>query len=53
VLWSPESLPAAITSASASASVIDRDGAERQVAARDGKIILDLGPAPVYVRHSR
>jgi len=53
VLWSPESLPAAITSASASASVTDRDGAERQVAARDGKIILDLGPAPVYVRHSR
>jgi len=53
VLWSPESLPAAITSASASAVVTDRDGAERQVAARDGKIILDLGPAPVYVRHRR
>ena len=53
VLWSPESLPAAITSASASAVVTDRDGTERQVAARDGKITLDLGPAPVYVRHRR
>src|SRR5262249_25408610 len=53
VLWSPEGLPAAITSSSSSAVVTDRDGAERQVAARDGKITLDLGPAPVYVRHSR
>jgi hypothetical protein len=53
VLWSPEGLPAAITSSSTSALVTDRDGAERQVAALDGKIILDLGPAPVYVRHSR
>src|SRR5262249_9917217 len=37
VLWSPEGLPAAITSSSSSAVVTDRDGAERQVAARAGK----------------
>ncbi|MDQ2998788.1 MAG: glycosyl hydrolase [Chloroflexota bacterium] len=53
VLWSPESLPAAITSASPSANITDRDGAERKVAVQDGKITLDLGPAPVYVRHRR
>ncbi|MEP7190440.1 MAG: glycosyl hydrolase, partial [Roseiflexaceae bacterium] len=53
VLWSPESLPAAITSASPSANITDRDGTERKVAVQDGKITLDLGPAPVYVRHRR
>jgi hypothetical protein len=53
VLWSPENLPAAITTLSATAVVTDRDGAERQVAAVDSKITLDLGPAPVYVRHRR
>jgi hypothetical protein len=52
VLWSPEGLPAAITSTSASAVAIDRDGAERQIAVQDGKITLNLGPAPTYVHHS-
>jgi polysaccharide biosynthesis protein PslG len=53
VLWSPEGLPAAITSSSTSAQVIERDGAERRVPVRDGKITLDLGPAPLYVYHAR
>jgi hypothetical protein len=53
VLWSPEGLPAAITTTSTSTSVIERDGAERQVAVRDGKITLDLSSAPVYVHHAR
>jgi hypothetical protein len=53
VLWSPEGLPAAISTTSTSAGVVERDGSERQVAAQDGRITLDLGPAPVYVHHSR
>jgi hypothetical protein len=53
VLWSPEGLPAAITSTSAQAAVAERDGAERQIAVQDGKITLELGPAPVYVQHAR
>src|SRR5262249_1342451 len=53
VLWSPEGLRAAIFSASASAGVIARDGAEHSVVVQDRKITLDLGPAPVYVRHTR
>lgn len=53
VLWAPGSVRAAIRSAAAQANVVDRDGATQAVAVTQGRIILDLGPAPVYVFHTR
>jgi hypothetical protein len=53
VLWAPELVRAAINSTSASASLIDRDGGQRAIAVEAGRITLDLGPAPVYIRHTR
>jgi hypothetical protein len=53
VLWAPTPVRASIRTSATSAVIITRDGLESTVAARDGRIELDLGPAPVYVRHQR
>ncbi|HWQ15050.1 MAG TPA: glycosyl hydrolase [Roseiflexaceae bacterium] len=53
VLWAPTPVRASIETAALSALVVSRDGTERSVAAVAGRIELDLGPAPVYVRHRR
>jgi len=53
VLWSPIGLRAAISSSAASAGLTTIAGAQREIAVENGRITLDLGPAPVYVRHTR
>lgn len=53
VLWAPTPLRAKIDSTSADARVVERDGAERVVAVSGGALELNLGPAPIYVRHTR
>jgi polysaccharide biosynthesis protein PslG len=53
VLWAPEGLLAAISSKSAQADVAGIAGEQRAIAVVNGKITLDLGPAPVFVRHNR
>jgi hypothetical protein len=52
VLWAPEGLRAAIGSRSETASVADIFGTQSSVGA-SGKIILNLGPDPMYVHHVR
>ena len=51
VIWSPEGSSVQLPSASASATVTERDGASRTVAASGGILALNVGPAPIYVRH--
>lgn len=53
VLWSPPGARAVISSRSAFARHIDRDGGESQLSAANGRLQINLGPAPVYVWHQR
>jgi len=53
VLWSSEPLGATLSSAGASARVVERDGRRRTAAVEGGKINLTLGPTPIYVVHTR
>jgi hypothetical protein len=53
VLWAPEGLLAAISSRSSAADTVGLDGLRRMVAVESGKITLDLGPTPIFVRHAR
>ncbi|GAB4122286.1 MAG: hypothetical protein Fur005_39980 [Roseiflexaceae bacterium] len=53
VLWSPQPMLVSIASPGRLAQISDRDGSMRTVAVTDGRIVLPIGPAPVYVRHGR
>jgi polysaccharide biosynthesis protein PslG len=53
VLWSSAPLRATLSSAGADAQVVAWNGARSAAAVADGKIVLDLGPAPIYVVHTR
>jgi polysaccharide biosynthesis protein PslG len=53
VLWAPTPVRAGIRTAAASATGFTRDGAPASVAVVGDRLELDLGPAPVYVRHKR
>lgn len=52
VLWAPIPVRAWIASAGSSAIVVDRDGVEHIAAVSNGRLSLDLGPAPIFVRHA-
>ncbi|HEY0604668.1 MAG TPA: beta-galactosidase [Herpetosiphonaceae bacterium] len=51
VVWSPTGGTARIPSASASATVTQRDGGSASIRAENGTLNLSVGPAPIYVRH--
>lgn len=53
VLWSPQPVLVSIASRSSSAIITDRNGQQRAVAVANGRIVLPIGPAPVFVRHVR
>lgn len=53
VLWSPTRVRASIRTAAPTALLVTRDGAPTTIAAANGRLVLDLGPAPVYVTHRR
>ncbi|HET9221793.1 MAG TPA: flagellar filament outer layer protein FlaA, partial [Roseiflexaceae bacterium] len=53
VLWASGSIGATLSSKGARARVIDRDGLRSSTPVTNGKIELNLGPAPIYVVHSR
>ena len=53
VLWAPEGVRARLPSSAPSADIVDRDGNRRTIAINDGTILLDLGPSPIYVQHTR
>jgi hypothetical protein len=53
VLWSPQPVLVSIASRGTTAQITERDGQRRTVAVTDGRIVISIGPAPVYVRHTR
>ncbi|MEI7643775.1 MAG: glycosyl hydrolase [Chloroflexales bacterium] len=53
VLWSPPGARVNLSTRSAQAREISRDGAERALPAQDGRLSVSLGPAPVYLVHRR
>jgi hypothetical protein len=53
VLWAPEGLRAAITSKADQADVVGIAGDHTSLPIANGKITLNLGPAPVFVQHIR
>lgn len=53
VLWAPSPLRARLPSAAPEGLLVGGDGQERRLAADQGALTLDLGPAPVYVQHRR
>lgn len=52
VLWAPQPVLVSIASPGATASVSTRDGGQRSVAVRNGRLVLTIGPAVTYVRHA-
>lgn len=53
VLWSPPGTLVAIPTRSTSAQQIARDGEERTITTTDSRLRIDIGPAPMYIWHSR
>ncbi len=53
VLWAPEPVRARISTAATDASALDRDGTPMVAPVKQAKIAVSLGPAPVYVLHTR
>jgi hypothetical protein len=53
VLWAPAPVRASISTSASTATLITRDGATTTIVASDGRLVIDLGPAPVYVVHRR
>jgi hypothetical protein len=53
VLWASAPLRAGLGSTATSARLTDRDGARSTISIESGRISLKLGPAPIYVSHTR
>jgi len=52
-LWAPAPVRASISTSASTATLITRDGATATIVASDGRLVIDLGQAPVYVVHRR
>ena len=53
ILWSPPSTRVTINTTATDANIVSRDGDENTLAADNSRLHLSLGPAPMYVWHSR
>ncbi len=53
ILWSPPSARVNLATSAPSARQIERGGADRTLPAQDGRLKVNLGPAPVYLWHKR
>jgi hypothetical protein len=51
VLWSVDPAGVQLATGSQKATVVDRDGKESQVAAKDGTLALKVSSSPIYVVH--
>ena len=51
VVWSPSGSSVQIPTSSASATIVERDGASRTTSPNAGMLQLNVGPAPIYVHH--
>lgn len=53
VLWSPPGSFVAIPTAARSANLVERDGTSRTISTNDNRFRINIGPAPMYVWHTR
>lgn len=53
ILWSPPGARVTLATRADTGRLIDRSGAENVLNARDGRLRITLGPAPVYLWHRR
>lgn len=53
VLWSPTPVRASIRTSVSTATLVQRDGATSTIVASDGRLVVDLGPAPIYIIHRK
>lgn len=53
VLWSPPGTLVAIPTRSTSARQVDRDGDTHTITTGDNRYRIDIGPAPMYIWHTR
>jgi hypothetical protein len=53
VLWSPEPLVVSVATRTAQARVAERGGESRGLAAENGRLVMQIGPSPIFVRHLR
>ncbi|MGC9037988.1 MAG: glycosyl hydrolase, partial [Roseiflexus sp.] len=53
VLWAPAPVRASIRTGASTADLVTRDGGSSTIIASEGRLVIDLGPAPVYVVHRR
>lgn len=53
MLWSPIPMVVSIATQSRQALLTQRDGRSSTIAADKGRIVVQIGPAPIFVRHQR
>jgi hypothetical protein len=53
LLWSPPGSFVAIPTSARSAQIVERDGITRTLTTNDNRLRISIGPAPVYVWHTR
>jgi hypothetical protein len=53
VLWAPTPVRASIRTSASTAVLVTRDGTTSTIVASENRLVIDLGPAPVYVVHRR
>ncbi|NTU82653.1 MAG: cellulase family glycosylhydrolase [Chloroflexales bacterium] len=53
ILWSPPGARVNLATSASTARLIDQGGAESPLPAQDGRLRVNLGPAPVYLWHRR
>lgn len=53
ILWSPIPIMVSIATQSRQANIIQRDGTRSTVIAEQGRIVIEIGSAPIIVRHQR
>lgn len=53
ILWSPPGARVNLATRASSGLVIDRGGGQESIAAAEGRLRINLGPAPIYLWHRR
>jgi polysaccharide biosynthesis protein PslG len=53
IFWSPPGARVNVSTKVTAGRLIDRDGTESTLSARDGKFTISVGPAPIYLVHRR
>jgi hypothetical protein len=53
ILWSPPTTRVGFSTTATSGQLVERDGVVSDIGANNGRFSLTIGPAPVYLWHTR